>query len=157
MYAHDVLDRATKGFRKALAYHLHLSATLFDLWCNDPSESNNRNPLDRVVEITKKLRELSPETAESIPQFINEQLGYMPPIRLVRGESADLEKIASFVREVGEYLTETARANSDSNRTVEECEAMRAQIRDVLTIAQSIDIDLGTEIDRAKFKAGGSR
>lgn len=155
MYPHEIFGAAVKGHRKAVAYALHLSVSLIDQWCNDPDESAKRNPIDRLISIVKTLREESPETSELPIQFINEQLGYMPPIRLVRGEARDLEKIAAFVREVGEYLTETARANSDNTRTVEECEAMRSQIRDVLTIAQSIDIDLGVEIERAKFKTGG--
>lgn len=153
-----MMNQATPRVRKAVATALNLSVDMVDDWCNEPTaENKNRGPVDRVITITKKLREVSPETAELLIQYLNEQLGYMPPIRLVRGESRDLEKIAAFVREVGEYLTETARANSDNSRTVEECEAMRVQIRDVLAVAQSIDIDLGVEIDRAKFKAGGSR
>lgn len=153
MYPHEILSAALKGHRKAVADRLHVSVSLVDQWCNDPEQSMNRSPLDRIIEITRKVREVAPDTAEMIPQYINEQLGYLPPIRVVTG-SKSLNEVAVLLKETAEFLAATAEATADGRITLAEAERMRKEVRDVIAIAQQIDVTLGQEIERLQFKKG---
>jgi hypothetical protein len=111
----EIFAKACAGYRKVVADRLHLSTSLVNRWCSDPSEDDTGrhfNPLHRLIEVVRSLRDAGAPEAEAPILYACDELGYIP-VRVPAAPTQIVGDLSEFLEKTSAYLHDLALATKD--------------------------------------------
>lgn len=110
-YTHDeVTDAIVAGHRKGIAHRLHVSVSLVNKWTTD----EGRGPLRQMVEFVEACRAEGCPLSEEAVKFVNERLGYLPPVHQSPEVSPfEPASVAEVLSGTGRFVVTVADAIAD--------------------------------------------
>jgi hypothetical protein len=124
----DVMDVATRGYRKSVADALGISLSLVDQHCRAPKSFDGdaaSSPLQRFIETTKALRAAGAPNSEMPVEYAAAELGYLPLIRAdIASRDFSLVDIADATYSFADFLTCASNGMTDGVLTLAELQVL---------------------------------
>lgn len=152
---HEATRRALDGCRKRAALAIDRSPELVDRWCNAAETeggSGTPSPAQRVVEMTRVALLDSAADPYAMVRWINTELGFIPPVRVVPTTGVKVVDVARATKEFSDYLSAVSARLEDGHLSPSDAAVIAREIEEYLGVgaAQLLALRAITDAEEAR-------